>query len=644
VVDASLVRNRLLKMTRRSGVLILLAVLVTGVGRGQPVPIEVLFRDPQMASVQLSPDGRTIAFRKVVKGKLTLATMEVGKPETIRGVIGRRQMDVAGFFWLNAEDIIFSVNYERYYTLGLYSLNVNTRKRREIPVRSNRIYSEFPSEPDSFLVYRFPENSINPNIVKVRIGALHSELFFENPGNARLFISDYSDTVRMMQLYRKGRLRIKYRASEGDPWETVELPDETVPLEFDHTGDFLYVASSLGTPTMGLYKLDLETWEMGDPIIIHDKYDIFSNYEMSRPTRWQSLISGNKYPGLVGVRFETEKPQTVWLNSDFQTLQDVVDQTLPGTINMIDGSDDGFRRFIIHSFSDREPGVFHLFDLDQRDISVIGRVNDLIDPAAMSPMRPIEVPTRDGEVISGYLTTPFNRSEGERRPMVVLVHGGPWVRDSFHFDPEVQFLASRGYLVLQVNYRGSAGYGKQHVNQSSLNDFDGQMQNDITDAVHWAIDQEFVDRERIAIMGWSFGAYSAIHGLIHHPNLYRCGIALSGVYDWMSHFRERKRDQSRAGYEFYKFLMADPEENAELFERLSLLGKTGPICAPVLLVHGGRDRVVDDRQTRRLASVLRRNKKQLETLYENRERHGFVTEKARFRLYEDIEEFLEKHM
>jgi dipeptidyl aminopeptidase/acylaminoacyl peptidase len=631
-------------MTRRFGVLIGLAVLVTGAAHGQPVPIEDLFRDPQMASVELSPDGKTIAFRQPIKGKFVLATMEVGKPDTIRGVIGRRQMDVAGFFWLNAEDIVFSVNYERYYALGLYSLNVNTRQRREIPVKSNSIYSKLPSDRDSFLVYRFPENSINPNIVKVGVGSLHSEPFFENPGNAINFISDYSDTVRVMQSYRKGTLKFRYRASEGDPWETVEFPDETVPLEFDPTGEYLYMVSSLGTSTMGLYKFDLKTWEMGSPIVSHGRYDIYSLYEMAQPTGWQSLVSGSQFPGLVGVRFETEKPETVWLNPDFQKLQDVIDQTLPDTINRIDGSDDGFRRFVIRSFSDREPGVYHLFDLDQRDISVIGRVNDRIDPAAMSPMRPIDVPTRDDEVISGYLTIPLNRSEGERWPMVVLVHGGPWVRDSFRFDSEVQFLASRGYLVLQINYRGSAGYGKKHVSRSSLNDMDGQMQNDITDAVHWTIDQGFADRERIAIMGWSFGAYSAIHGLIHHPNLYRCGIALSGVYDWMSHFKERKQDQSRAGYEFYKFLMADPEENAELFERISLLDKTDPIRAPVLLVHGERDRVVDDRQTRRLASVLRRNEKPLETLYETREQHGFVTEKARFKLYEDIEAFLRKHL
>jgi dipeptidyl aminopeptidase/acylaminoacyl peptidase len=551
-----------------SGILIL-AVTATG---SDQIPIESFFRDPQIRSVKISPDGEYIAYLRPHKGKFTLFTMALGDPGSLRGVTGRWKTDISRFFWADAEEIVFSASYERYYALGLFTIHRETRRQKELSSKPHWIFDTLRLDPRNFLVTFYSKKTFYPDISRVGVSSLHPVIAFRNPGSAIGFIDDYSETIRILHCYENGEHYDLYRESNGHPWKRVEFPPETVPLEFSRSDDFLYVASSLNADTMGLYLFDLASWKLGELILSHPRYDIQSHYLGNDTTTFQSLRSGHKYGGLVSVSYETTIPKTVWLQPDLANLQRLIDKTLPDTINFITSVDDGFRRFVIHSFSDREPGVFYLFNAVDSELTIIARVNETIDPGQMARMSPFQLSTRDGPQIEGYLTRPLQAKTGEAGPMIVLVHGGPWVRDSFRFDPETQFLANRGYTVLQINYRGSSGYGKKHM-RNSVREMGGMMQNDITDAVRWTIDKGFADPNRIGIMGWSFGGYSTVYGLIHHPDLYTCGVALSGVYDWSAHMLERKKEFGRDKYDYFRSIFGDPQEEAAFYRSVSLLNK-----------------------------------------------------------------------
>ncbi len=607
------------------------------------IPAEHFFRDSGIKSVKIAPDGKCIAYLRPEKGNYVLAIMDLNNPDSLRGFGGGLQTDILRFFWLNNEDIVFSASEERYWARGLHTVNIRTRMQNLLSEYTHSIFDTLPGDPKRFLIKYYDRSDLYPTISRVSIKHGNPATYFSNPGSAIRFFDDYDEVIRLLLCFENNENYYMYREDKRAPWRIVEFPEETTPLEFDYSGNYLYVASSLNTETTGIYLFDIEKWELGERVIYHPKYDIVSPYVINSSTSWQGLHSGHKYKGLIGVSFETQIPQKVWLNDDFKTIQKLVDDTLSTTINRIYSLDDNFKRFIIFSFSDREPGAYYLLSLDTGKIDIVGKINDSIDPEKMAFRIPISYETRDGAIVEGYLTRPRDMAKDKAGPLVMLVHGGPWARDSFGFDREAQFLANRGYSVLQVNYRGSLGYGKKYLDGAALK-MGTMMQNDVTDGARWAIKKGLADPNHIAIMGWSFGGYSTVHGLVNNADLYSCGIALSGVYDWVAQMKKVKSKYGWDSYYYVTNIYGDPKIDPEFLKSISLIDKVESIEDPLLIVHGGRDMVVDDRQSRKLARAMRSAGKKVKTLYEERERHGFQQAKNRIALYEQIETFLKENI
>lgn len=244
--------------------------------------------------------------------------------------------------------------------------------------------------------------------------------------------------------------------------------------------------------------------------------------------------------------------------------------------------------------------------------------------------------------LEGYLTLPDGASETHPVPLVVLAHGGPWVRDVWQFQPDVQFFASRGYAVLQPNYRGSAGYAPP-ISRDGQFDF-RRMHDDVTDATKAMMRSPIIDPERVAIVGSSFGGYLALTGVTFERDLYRCAISVCGVFDWESLIKD-KRDEGRPGeYEFLRERLGKPGRDRQLFDEISPLKHADQIHVPVLIAHGTEDRIVDISQSKKLAAELKKRGAPYETFFRKLEGHGFFNPKDRLAFYQQVESFLARNL
>lgn len=296
---------------------------------------------------------------------------------------------------------------------------------------------------------------------------------------------------------------------------------------------------------------------------------------------------------------------------------------------------------VVYVSSDREPGVYYVLDRQASSITEFKR-RYVLDTRQLSPVKPIEFTARDGLLLHGYLTVPLG-SDGKKMPLVIHPHGGPFgLRDTWGYNPEIQFLASRGYAVLQINYRGSGGYGRDFIDKGRYQ-WGRAMQDDLTDAVKWAIAQGIADPARVAIYGASYGGYAALAGLTLTPELYRCGINYVGAADLEITFRDRGADAFTRGGEFdFQKEWVGPDSAYRAATSPLYLVKA--INAPSLHAYGEKDpRVKIDHWTR-LEPELKKYGKSYESIVESRQGHGFRDARASIRFYEAMEKFLAKHL
>jgi dipeptidyl aminopeptidase/acylaminoacyl peptidase len=287
--------------------------------------------------------------------------------------------------------------------------------------------------------------------------------------------------------------------------------------------------------------------------------------------------------------------------------------------------------------SDRNPGDFYLFDLATRNAQLIAHAQPWVDPRRIRPMEPIQVTARDGVVMHGFLTTPAGVKP---YPLVVLPHGGPHgIHDAWGYNPEVQLLASRGYAVLQINYRGSGGYGSgfEHL---GYRQWGLSMQDDITDATHWAINQGYADAHRVCIYGASYGGYAALEGAVREPDLYRCAAGYAGVYDLRVQMDKSDTQESDMGTAYLHLVLGTDRD--DLLNR-SPLGGVGKIKADVLLIHGESDPRVPFKNFQEFTRALDQNGKHYETEVEAGEGHGFFVPEHREAAYRTLLDFLARN-
>ncbi|MBC8022684.1 MAG: S9 family peptidase [Burkholderiales bacterium] len=624
--------------------------------------IESFFRLSEYAAMHLSPDGQNIAALSPVGGKQNLVIVNV-KTRKAKPITGLTDRDVVLAEWISGKRLI-------YYTGRLGERDVEQRgggffavdmdgssprligegqdeSRTEglrVTFRGLSLVRTLPNDSDDIIV----EETIFSRGQQPQPGPLYrmdtrtgrkSDISLGKPavGYSESWVADSKGVARafVTQSPDEGT-QIFYRPSADAPWKKLDefnadTPNRAWrPLAVAEDNKTLYVTSRQGRDKSAIYRYAPETGKLGDLVAQHPRGDL---------TRLMSDLEDVR-----GVSYNAGEPGVAWFDDTLAKVQGVADKTFPDNVNLLEWSRDK-SLVLIRSFSDALPGSFYLYDVKAGKMEWLADARPWIDPKKMSPMRIVRYPARDGLEITATLTIPKG-SSGKNLPLVMVIHGGPWVGPDFwRWNPEVQFLASRGYVVMQPNYRGTLGFGLKHVTSSYMQ-WGLAMQDDITDGVKWAVDQGIVDPSRVCIYGGSYGGYAAMMGVAKTPEVFKCAVNYVGVTDlqllmnasWSDTFRS---DFARASY---RRRIGDPDKDAQRLKETSPSELASRIKGNVLMAYGGADvRVVPEHGTR-MRSAMERAGNKPEWIIVDDEGHGYRKLENQVMFYGAMERFLEKNI
>jgi dipeptidyl aminopeptidase/acylaminoacyl peptidase len=445
-------------------------------------------------------------------------------------------------------------------------------------------------------------------------------------------VSWMSDGRGMPRLYLRmseHHIRWKYRRSGERKWRKLhkakmsDLDDHYYPVGFgDDPDGLLLVKPHEGR--FALWSVDLKGKREDEVVFSHPEVDV------------RRILTLGKFKRAVAVAYSTDRPHWHFFDEAVGKISAMLTSHYPGkTVEVIDESWDR-RYYIVHVESDRDPGAYYRFDVEQKKLLKISPQYPLLESRSLSPMKPIRYPARDGNEIPGYLTFPEEAREGAL-PAVILPHGGPMSRDYWQFDWIVQFLAAKGYAVLQSNYRGSAGYGIDWAGEGGFRAWRTAI-NDLTDGAQYLVEQGVADPARICVVGWSYGGYAALMSGVEEPERYRCLVSIAGVTDPEMLIEDLKYFMNK--HAMRKFISRDPE----VTRRGSPLKRASEIRAPVLLFHGDEDVNVRIYHSRKMAKALKSAKKSFEYIeYEDVE-HSIRRNGYRVDMLDRIGSFLDAHI
>lgn len=398
-------------------------------------------------------------------------------------------------------------------------------------------------------------------------------------------------------------------------------------IRFLRNTDRGIVVTNAVTGRFGVYSYDFATDTRGDALFEHPWADVTT-----------ALVGAGGQ--LDGVMFEDDRPRIQWINPEYQRLQATLDRALPGKTNLISNRSTDGQRILFWSGAADDPGTYYVYDRTARRIQPFISPYDALVDHHFAPVRPISFRNRDGTDLRGYLTVPQGRA-ARGLPLVLMPHGGPFARDSWNFDPWVQFFASRGYAVLQVNFRGSTGFGREFV-ERGYGQWGSGMIDDLEDGVDWLVHEGTADAGRVCIFGASYGGYAALWAPIRKPERYRCAISFAGISDIgaMLRYDNNRFRAPRYGREWR--LRVQGEQQTDL-AAISPLRQADRIRVPLLIAHGERDTNVPPSQSRDLIRALARRNAGVESVFYPEAEHGFTRPQDSIDFLRRLETFLARH-
>ncbi|MBI2518744.1 MAG: S9 family peptidase [Opitutae bacterium] len=611
-----------------------------------PAPLEHFFAEPDIRSVQVSPDGLNVAFLTTLgTGKVGIALMhlDTGKVEPL---VSAADENIEYFLWKGSDRLVYGGDLGGNESTALRSISLSKRRvvalaesyRELLSDRANfaNIIDTLPHDPNRILISG-PKNigsfSFDLWFLDVRTGERRAVPINIDKPDTGGFVADCTGAIRArVRLEGDKTLYEVRRSADASKWEQVAAFPVTDQrwnfLQFAADNETLYLLNRDRTDTFALHAFNTRTLELG-PVLFHTPDGEIANIIFSRDRR-----------KLYGVTYTTEKDHQHWFDTDRAALQAQIDRSLPHTTNVVTSRSDDEKVLIVTAHNDREPGAYYLLNLRKPALMLLGRVNSKLDAASLRPMEPIQFKARDGLLLHGYLTRPAG-AEGRPVPLIVNPHGGPYgPRDEWGFNSEVQFLASRGYAVLQINYRGSGGYGYS-FEKAGYREWGGKMQDDLTDGVQWAIAQGITDAGHVAIYGASYGGYAALAGATFTPDLYRCAVNYVGVSDLGLITSWGRGRFDRSSDIFYRESVGDDRQYKHDHSPVNFVER---IKIPTLHAYGRNDPRVEIGHWTRLEPELKKHGQTYEVIIEKDEGHGFRNESSRIAFYRRLEAFLGKYL
>ncbi len=636
---------------------------LTPVPPDQTIPVEDFFRPSRIADPRINDAGTRVAA--IVSGeedKTMLMVLEVEGWET-EFLHGINEKDVYRYAWLTDDRILFNLSYQKRFADSMLVARLGKRIHTYYLFRygKTRIVGVPQDRPLRPVVWVEGGTSGKEQLGAVELNAKLeiesrrplqrglSDWDFAKYVNEQHIVKRYPETgdewgqTVGYQADRTGHLAYAYTIRDGVPHLHVLNEDawQISPIDLD-TYDILRVADTPGHVLVAellvsgepakVLEMNAASGEAGEIIFQDDAYS-FSG----------ELYRDRQSDRIVGAIYDRAEPVSVWFDPTYQKLQTALNSFFPGKVVRIHDSNKMANRFIVRVYSDQDPISYHLVDLKDRKVTLIESSRPWLDPTRMNRMSIIQFKTAEGVELDAYVTLPAGASKTNPPPLIVLPHGSPWVRDSWGFNAEVQFLANRGYAVLQPNYRGSTGSGWKFTRDDQW-DF-AKMHDDVTRATKALVGSGYVDPQRVAIMGSSFGGYLALMGVVEEPDLYQCAVSFAGVFDWEEAVKTAALSKyEEVDYQIFLRHLGDPEDEVEKYECISPGRRVENIRGPVFIAHGKEDKTVSVTQSRRLIRDLKAHGIEHESLLLSREGHGTAYIENSVELYTRIEAFLAKHL
>ncbi len=488
------------------------------------IPTKDFFRNPEQSSYQLSPGGDYIAYLAPYKSRMNIFVKKLSAAQSpAKRITALEDRDIAGYFWANNGRIVYLKDNAGDENYHLYAVNHDGTEDKELTpfkgVKVN-IIDDLP-EQDDYLIIGM--NKRNPQVhdpyrLNITTGAL--ELLYENPGNITSWQTDQNGKLLLAITSDGVQTTLLYRPDESRQFEeviTTDFREGISPQFFDPANpQVIYAASNIGRDKSAAVRFDLVQKKEIETLYEDNKVDI-SGISYSRKRKIPTAI--------ILVKDKTEyKFLDKQSEQRREKLRKLINNDLEFDIVSANKNED---KFLVITYDDKTSGSYYFYDEATNKLEKIADISPWLKREEMATMKPVSYTSRDGITIHGYLTLPAG-VEPKNLPVVINPHGGPWARDYWGFNPEVQFLANRGYAVLQMNFRGSTGYGR-HFMELAFKQWGQAMQDDITDGVQWLIQQGIADPARIAIYGGSYGGYATLSGITKTPELYTCAIDYVGV-------------------------------------------------------------------------------------------------------------------
>lgn len=620
------------------------------------LPVRDFFSADAMSQPVLSPSGNHLAVRiGGANGRYQLAVISLMPPRQVKIVAGFADADVTTVAWVNDDRLIFAISdlessYADRRSGDLFSVD-RTGERQKLLQRNTR--------DAGGLMRTLRDGSSDVVMLRLHWDASYRELLRTSPGRvdtitgrtssidtglnqpAYAWIIDQAGEPRAAVSRKDGQYTQHWTAKPGAPWEVLAtgtlFTRKPGGFSFSSLGPNgqLYVLANTGTDaaTDALYRFDSATRKREpEPLVAVQGFD-FDGFP----------IFDGKTKELIGVRYTSDATATVWFDDNMKALQADVDKRRPGLVNLINLAECGCSRWVlVTSYSDRQAAQYFLYDLETKQLEPVGAARPALDARRMAIQDFERIKTRDGQSMPMYVTKPSGNGPW---PTVVLVHGGPYVRGgTWGWNADSQFLASRGYLVVEPEFRGSMGYGNTWF-RAGFKQWGLAMQDDVADATRWAVAQGLADPKRMCIAGASYGGYATLMGLVRDPDLYRCGVAWVGVTDINLMYDLNWSDFSDVWRQYgMPVLIGDQVKDAAQLEATSPLKQAARITQPLLLAYGGADRRVPVQHGLKFRDAVRKTNAQVEWLEYPDEGHGWYKPENRYDFWSRVEAFLAKQL
>jgi dipeptidyl aminopeptidase/acylaminoacyl peptidase len=601
--------------------------------------VEDFFRNPDKANFSLSPSGKYFSYLGPYKNRMNLYVQKIGESEAKR-ITSEKDRDIAGYQWASEGRLIYVKDEGGNENFSLFGVDVDGKNLKELT----------PFEEVSIQIIDMLEG--NDEEIIIGMNKEMKELF--EPYRINIItgeikkIAENKDLAAPISTWKtdhNGRLllaiqmidginqKILYRSSEDEPFKesiTTSFKEGLTPMFFDfEKPNVIYALSNIGRDKETVVRFDLEKKKEIEALFNHSEADI------------ESLHYSKKNKRLLYAKFTLDKTEYHFFDEDTERRYNKLKEQFPNDEIVVTAYNREEDKYMLRTYNDKTSGAYYYYDSDSEEVTKLVDIAPWLNERDMADMTPIAYTSRDGLTIHGYLTLPKG-VEAKNLPVIIHPHGGPWVRDKWGYNPSNQLLASRGFAVFQMNYRGSTGYGREFW-EASFKEWGNKMQNDITDGVNWLISEGIADPNRVAIYGGSYGGYATLAGITFTPELYACAIDFVGVSN-LHTFLNTIPPYWKPYLDMMHEMVGHPVEDSVDMANASPVNFVDNITCPLFVVQGANDPRVNIDESDQIVQRLRKRGIEVPYMVKYDEGHGFRNEENRIEFYKAMLGFLSMHL